>query len=73
MAVVQEAIENGGGDYGITKHGAPLADTAITGDQNGTPLVAAADELEEEVRGIGLQRQLAALVNDQELGFDVGD
>jgi hypothetical protein len=47
--VVQEAIENGGGDYGITKHGAPLADTAIAGDQDGTPLVTAADELQEQL------------------------
>ena len=70
---MQEAIEDGGGDYGIAEHGAPLADAAVAGDQDGTPLVAAADELEEEVRGIGLQRQVAALVNDQELGFDVGD
>ena len=49
MTVVQEAIEDGGGDYGITEHGAPLADAAIAGDQDGTPLVATADELEEEV------------------------
>jgi REP element-mobilizing transposase RayT len=44
-------------------------DAAIAGDQDGTSLAAAADELEEQVRGIGLQRQVTELINYQGLGL----
>jgi hypothetical protein len=67
VAVVKEAIEDRGGHHRIAEHRAPLADTAVASEQDGALFVAAADQLEKEVRGVGLKRQIAELVDDQEL------
>jgi hypothetical protein len=53
----------------ITEHGAPLADRAVAGEEQTAALVAARDELEEEMGGIGLKGQIAELVDDQQLRF----
>jgi uncharacterized protein YhaN len=42
---------------------------AVGGD--GASLVAAADELEEQMRGVGLERQIAKFIDDQQLGLGV--
>jgi hypothetical protein len=62
VAVVQEPVKDGGGDDGVAEHRAPLADRAVAGDQQAAALVAARDQLEEQVRGVGLERQVAELV-----------
>jgi hypothetical protein len=51
----------------IAEHRAPLADAAVASEQDRTPFVPAADQLEKEVRGIGFKGQVTELVNDQEL------
>src|SRR5258708_12159919 len=67
MAVMEQAVEDGGCHHGVAKHCSPLADRAIAGDQHAAPLVAPRDELKEQMRSIGLKRQIAELVDDQQL------
>ena len=55
VAVVQQTIENGGRHHRIAEHGAPLANRAVAGEQQTAALVAARDELEEEMCGVGLK------------------
>jgi hypothetical protein len=50
VTVVQEPIENGGGQDFIAENGAPLRDQLIGRDQQAAALVASGDELEEEMR-----------------------
>src|SRR5437763_1100955 len=73
MAVVKQSVENGGGYDGIAEHGAPFADTAIAGEQDCTAFVPAADELEEEMRGVRFKPQVSEFVDDEQLWFAVGD
>ena len=58
---------------GIAEHRAPLGDAAVRGDQHRPRLVTAADQLEEQVGGIGLQRQVAEFVDDQQLRLGVSE
>ena len=68
MAVVKQAIEDRRRHHGIPEHG-PHSPTARLGHQHGASLVASADQLEEQVRGVGLERQVAGVVSDQQLGL----
>ena len=67
MAMVQEPVEDRGGDHGIGEHRAPFGNATVRRDQHGAGFVAPADQLEEQVRGVGLQWQVAEFVDDQEL------
>ena len=73
VAVMQEPVEDGGGDDGVGEHRAPLGDAAVRGYQHRAGLVAAADELEEQMRGVGLERQIAKLIDDQQLRLGEAD
>src|SRR5215472_2242142 len=44
-------------------------DRAVAGDQQRAALVAPRHQLEEQMRGVGLERQIAELVDNQQLGF----
>jgi len=66
---MEEAVEDGGRHHGVAKYRSPLADRAIAGDQHAAPLVAPQDELKEQMRPIGLERQVTELVDDQQLGL----
>ena len=65
--MVQEPVEDCGGDDRIGEHHAPFGNAAVRRDQHGAGFVAPADQLEEQVRRVGLQRQVAELVDDQQL------
>lgn len=69
VAVVQEAVEDSGGDHRIGEHRAPFGNAAVGSDQHGAGFVAPADELEEQVGGVGFQRQVTELVDDQQFGL----
>ena len=45
----------------------PFGNAAVRRDQHGAGFVAPADQLEEQVRRVGLERQVAELVDDQQL------
>src|SRR3712207_8813243 len=66
MAVVEQTVEDRGRDHGIVEDRAPLAHATVAGHQDAAPLVAAADQGEEQVRGVRLERQGAELVHDQQ-------
>ena len=57
VAVVEQPVEDGGGDDGVAEHGAPLADGAVRCDHHGAFHVAPADELKEQMSGIRLERR----------------
>ncbi len=65
VAVVQEPVEDRGGNHGIGKHGTPFGNAAVRRDQHGAGFVAAADQLEEQMRSVGFQGQVAEFVDDQ--------
>ena len=66
--MVQQPVQQGGGDHGVAEHLAPFGKAAVGGEDHRTPLVAGVDELEEQVPATGDDRQVADLVDDQELG-----
>src|SRR5260370_1470088 len=69
VAMVQQPVEDGGGDDSIAEDAAPLADRAGAGDQHRAALIAARDQLKEHKRRIGLEWQVAEVVDDQQPGF----
>jgi hypothetical protein len=63
LAVMQQVIKDGGRHDRLAEHGAPLADRAIAGEQHAATFVAPRDELEEEMRGIGLEGEIPQLID----------
>ena len=51
LHVVGQAVDEGDGARGVGEDGVPVLERQIGGDEQGPVLVAAADELEEEVGG----------------------
>ena len=66
--VMQEPIEERGGDDRIAEHLAPLGKAAVGGQDHRAALVARVDQLEEQVAAAGDDRQVADLVDDQQRG-----
>jgi hypothetical protein len=71
--VVDEAVDDGGGDDLVGKDLAPIREAAVGSEHDGRGLlVATADDLEDPVgRGL-VERQVADLVDDQDRGLEVG-
>jgi hypothetical protein len=55
VAMVEQAVEDRGGDDGIVEDGAPFGDRPVAGEQDAAALVAARHELKEEVCGVALE------------------
>ncbi len=66
---MQQAIEDGAGDHRIAEDFAPRAKTLIAGEQDRAAFIASTDELKEEIRALPIDRDVADLVDDQELGL----
>src|SRR5947208_588512 len=64
--VVEETVEDGGGDHGVPEDVAPCAEALIARQDDRAPLVAAGDELEEEIGAVAVDRDVADLVDDQQ-------
>src|SRR6266542_4098226 len=72
VAVVQQPVQDGGGEDVVAEDLAPFAERLVAGEQDRAAFVAAGDQLEDHV-GVGAgQRQIAHLVDDQDGGFEVG-
>ena len=71
VTVVQQPVEYRRGDHHVTEHLAPFADRTVRRDQDAAALVAPRDELEEQVRGVRLEGQVAQLVDDEKLRLGV--
>jgi hypothetical protein len=66
--VMQEPIEERGGNHRVAEDLAPLGKAPVGGEDHGAPLVASVDQLEEQAAAIGDDRQVADLVDDQKRG-----
>ena len=63
-----EAIEQRGRHLGVAEHGCPLAEAEIGRDDDAGPLVELAQQMEEQRPAGGAERQVAKLVEDDEIG-----
>ena len=61
--MVEQTVEDGAGDYRVAEHLAPGTETLVAGDNDRTALVAARDQLEEQVGALAVDRQIANLVD----------
>ena len=64
-AGLQEPVEGRHRDHRIGEYGAPFGNAAVRRNQHGASFVAAADQLEEQMRRVRLQ--VAELVDNQQL------
>ena len=64
--MVDEAVDHGGGDDVVAEDLAPTAEGLVRGDDESGSFVAGGDELEEQVRRFGLERDVADLVDDEQ-------
>ena len=63
LGVVDEAVDHRGGDDVVAEDLAPAAEGLVGGDDQTGSFVAAGDELEEEVGGLGFEGDVADLVD----------
>jgi hypothetical protein len=71
VKVVEEAVEDGAGDGAVVVEDAcPLLEGLVGGDDEGTALVALADDLDEEVDPVLVDGEVADL-NQEHLGSEV--
>src|SRR5579864_595665 len=71
MAVMQQAIEDRGRQDVVAEDRAPLRHDLVGGDQQAAAFVPAGDELEKEMSAASLERQVAELVDDEQLRLRV--
>src|SRR5258708_15651556 len=74
-AVVSQTVEQWSGHFGVAEHAGPFAEREIGGDDDGRALVEPADEVEQELAAGLSERQVAELVEDDEVhpGQMLGD
>src|SRR5579863_3184523 len=63
--MMQEAVEQRGGDDGIAEDVSPLGEAAVRGEDHGALFVASVDELEEEIAA-GNDWEVADLVDNEQ-------
>src|SRR5829696_5682374 len=49
VAVVQQSVEDGGGEHVVAEHAAPFGEALVGGDDHGAAFVSTGDELEDHV------------------------
>ena len=67
FGVVDDAVNHGGGDSDVAEALCPLGKCQVGRDDDGAVFVAAGDELEEEVRGTGLDWDVSEFVDDEQV------
>ena len=67
-SVVQQPVEQGGGDDGVPEDLTPFGKAAVGGQDHRAALVAGVDQLEQQVPCGGAEREVADLVDDEQLG-----
>ena len=63
LGVVDEPVDHRGGDDVVAEHLAPPAERLVAGHDQARSLVPGRDQLEEQVGGLGLERDVADFVN----------
>ena len=72
VAVVEQAVEDGGGNGGVAvEDGGPLFEGFVGGQDDGTAFVAGADDLEEEIGSALVDGEVADFVEDKQRGGGV--
>lgn len=66
VAVVQESVEDGGGQDVVAEDGSPFGEVFVAGDDGGAFLVSSADQLEEHVGFVAVEPEVADFVDDQQ-------
>jgi hypothetical protein len=66
VGVVDEPVDQRGGDHRVAEDLPPGLEAAVRGDDDRAALVAARDQREEQVGGLALERQVADLVDDDQ-------
>jgi hypothetical protein len=66
FGVVDEPVDHGGGDDIVAEDFSPASERLVGGDDHAGAFVAAGDELEEQVRRFGFERDVADLVDDDQ-------
>ena len=66
VGVVNEPVDEGGGDHRVAEDLAPGLEAAVAGDDDRAALVAAGNQREEQVRCLPFQGQVADLVDDDQ-------
>ena len=66
VGVVDEAVDHRGGDDVVTEYFAPTAEGFVGRDDQARAFVAGGDELEEQVRRFGFERDVADFVDDEQ-------
>ena len=57
VGVVDDAVDHGGGDDLVSEHASPAAEGQVAGQYQGGVFVAGRHQLEEQVRGVLLERE----------------
>jgi hypothetical protein len=68
VAAVGETVEQRGRHLGVAEHGRPLAEAEISRDDDAGALVELAQQMEEQRSAGGAERQVAKLVENDEIG-----
>src|SRR5580700_1190352 len=68
VAAVGETVEQRGRHLGVAEHGGPFAEAEISRDDDAGALVELAQQMEEQGSAGGAERQIAKLVEDDEIG-----
>ena len=63
LAVVQQAVQDSGGDHRIAEQLLPVAEAFVGGDDVGVFLVAVRDELEKQISLLAVHRQVPGVVS----------
>ena len=71
LDVVGESVDEGDGARGIGEDGVPVLEGQVGSDEQGAVLVAAADELEEEVGGASVVGEVSELIDHEQRGAGV--
>ena len=70
--MVEEAVEDGGGDGGVVvEDGGPVLEGFVGGEDDGALFVALGDDLEEEVGAVFVQGDVAEFVENEQIWAEV--
>ena len=64
--VMQQPIQQSGGDHGVAEHVSPFGKASIGGENHGTFFVASTDQLKEQIGAFPGQWQVADLIDDEQ-------
>ena len=69
---MHEAVSDGGGGGAVVEELAPIFEGEIGGDDGGGALVAAVEDLVEQVSAAGVEAEVAELVDEEQRGRRLG-